>query len=210
MAMDVAATQVGPERLERLRAGDATEIDRIVREYSPRMLAVARKFLGSEHEAQDALQDAWISALRALPSFQGEAMLSTWLHRIVVNASLMRLRSAKRGVRGQERPIDDLLPSFGWLGHHRQTPKDWTPASESLEVEERRALVRKCIDELPESFRTVLLLRDIEELDTDATAKLLGLSTGATKAKLHRARQALRTLLEQAISKEARGAGGRA
>ncbi len=128
-------------------------------------------------------------------------MLSTWLHRIVVNASLMKLRSARRGVRGREQPIDDLLPSFRWFGHFKGHPRDWTEGSDALEADERRRLVRACIEALPESFRTVILLRDIEEMDTESTAKLLGLTPGATKAKLHRARQALRTLLERAMDR---------
>ncbi len=201
LAVPLSPTGLSLPGLDRLRAGDPAAVAQIVREFSPRMLAIARKLLGSEHDAQDALQDAWISALRALPTFQGDAMLSTWLHRIVVNASLMKLRSARRGVRGREQPIDDLLPSFRWFGHFKGHPRDWTEGSDALEADERRRLVRACIEALPESFRTVILLRDIEEMDTESTAKLLGLTPGATKAKLHRARQALRTLLERAMDR---------
>ncbi|MCL4821070.1 MAG: sigma-70 family RNA polymerase sigma factor [Vicinamibacteria bacterium] len=177
-----------------LRDGDAEAFEFLVRHHSPRLLSAARRLLGNEQDAQDALQEAFLAALAALDGFRGEARLSTWLHRILVNACLMRLRGRSRRA---EQPIEDLLPRFLEDGHHAVCPSRWQPSAEALvERREIREFVRGCIDQLPESHRTVLLLRDIEDLDTAETARLLGIDEGAVKTRLHRARQALRSLLE--------------
>jgi RNA polymerase sigma-70 factor (ECF subfamily) len=176
-----------------LRAGDAAAFEQLVRRYSPRLLVTARRILGNEEDARDALQDAFLSAFRALDTFAGQSRLSTWLHRIAVNAALMRLRSRKRK---PERPITELLPRFAEDGHQAEPAAPWVGVDRALERQETRALVRRHIDELPDSYRTVLLLRDIEGLDTEETARQLGVNEGVVKTRLHRARQALRTLLD--------------
>jgi RNA polymerase sigma-70 factor (ECF subfamily) len=177
-----------------LRNGEEAAFTFLVRSQGPRLLAVARRLLGNEQDAQDALQDAFLAAFKALGSFQGDALLSTWLHRIVVNAALMKLRAHHR--RGEE-PIDGLLPEFLEDGHHVSRPAEWREAADvRLQKEEVRRFVRDSITRLPEDYRIVLVLRDIEELDTMETARLLGIHAGAVKTRLHRARQALRTLLE--------------
>jgi RNA polymerase sigma-70 factor (ECF subfamily) len=180
--------------LSDLRAGDPGAFEALVRSQGPRLLAVARRLLRNEDDARDALQDALLSAFRSLDGFAGEARLSTWLHRIVVNACLMKLRTRRRR---PEEPLDDLLPGFLEDGHHAVHPAEWMePVDAALEKRENREFVRACIDRLPERYRTVLVLRDIEELDTEQTARALGTSTAVVKLRLHRARQALRTLLE--------------
>jgi RNA polymerase sigma-70 factor (ECF subfamily) len=177
-----------------LRAGDERASEQLVRAHGGRMLAVARKFLSNEEDARDAVQEAFLSAFKSIDRFQGQARLSTWLHRIVVNAALARLRS-RRGK--DERPIDDLLPRFLADGHQADPVVEWRDASDALlEREETRALVRDAIEQLPDAYRTVLLLRDIEGLETDETARLLGVTTGVVKTRLHRARQAVRKLLD--------------
>lgn len=180
--------------LERLRSGDKATFTRLVAEYGPRMLAFARRFLPREQDAQDALQDAFLSAYRSISTFDGRALLSTWLQRIVINACLMRLRTQRRR---PERSLDSLLPTFIADGHQtRSTPK-WNadPASQ-ITQEHRAQLVRDCLDELPDQYRAVILLRDIEGISTLETAAALGITEDAVKTRLHRARQALRTLLE--------------
>lgn len=158
------------------------------------MLAVARRLLRNEEDAQDAVQQAFLSAFRALAQFNGQCRLTTWLHRIVANTALMKLRTRARK---PEQAIEDLLPRFLDDGHHAAAMSDWSAnAEQQLAQRETRSRVRAAIDALPESHRTVLILRDIEELDTEATARALGLSQGAVKTRLHRARQALATLLE--------------
>jgi RNA polymerase sigma-70 factor (ECF subfamily) len=182
------------ELLARLRAGDDGAYEWLVRSYGARLLAVAARFLRNEEDARDTLQEAFISAFRSLEGFQGGSRLSTWLHRIVVNQALMKLRSRRRA---PESSIEDLLPKFLEDGHQVHPSLEWRESAETeLARAETRDLVRSCIDQLPESHRTVLLLRDIEDLDTAQTARLLGVTENAVKIRLHRARQALRTLLE--------------
>ena len=192
------ATQCDPNQeaqlLAGMRAGDDAAYETLVRRYSGRLLAVARRFLGCDEEAADAVQEAFISAFRAIDRFDGQSTLGTWLHRIVVNACLMKLRSRARR---RTVSIDELLPTFDDTGHHVRPIVAWTEdAFAFLSRAETRARVHACIDQLPDDYRTILLLRDIDELDTDQTAELLGISVPAVKTRLHRARQALRTLLE--------------
>ena len=182
------------ELLRGLQAGEDAAFERLVRLYSGRMLAVARRFLPNEEDASDAVQDAFLSAFRAIDRFQGEARLSTWLHRIVVNACLMKLRTRRRRPEGK---IEDLLPGFLEDGHFERPGAPWQERADVLlESAENQKLVREAIALLPENYRTVLLLRDIEGFDTQQTAEELGMTTAAVKTRLHRARQALRTLLD--------------
>jgi len=181
--------------VRRLRAKDDSAFEALLRRYMARLLSVARRFLKNEEDARDAVQDAFISAFRSIDSFQSGSKLSTWLHRIVVNAALMKLRTRRRH---PEEGIDALLPRFQPDGHQVEDSVDWSlSADQIVEREETRALVRRSIDQLPESYRVVLLMRDIEEMTTEETAKALGITTAAVKVRLHRARQALRTLLDQ-------------
>jgi RNA polymerase sigma-70 factor (ECF subfamily) len=190
-----SATPVDDEAtlVAQLRAGDEAAFEQVVRNYGGRLLAVARRIVGSEEDARDTVQDAFMNAFRSLDRFEGNAKLSTWLHRIVVNAALMRLRTRKRK---PEQSIETFLPAFMDDGHHEERFQSWDePVDKLMERAENREMVRKQIDALPEGYRTVLVLRDIEGLDTEETANVLGLSVNATKIRLHRARQALRTLL---------------
>jgi RNA polymerase sigma-70 factor (ECF subfamily) len=177
-----------------LRVGDDTAFEVVVRNYGGRLFVVARQVLGSEQDAHDALQDAFITAFKAIDRFEGKSKLSTWLHRIVVNAALMRLRSKRRK---REQSIDDLLPTFQADGHQNRPTPEWNQSAlAGIERKETQAAVRASIDQLPDDYRTVLLLRDIQELDTAEVAGLLGITEGNVKVRLHRARQALKTLLE--------------
>lgn len=180
--------------LNRLRQQDESAFEELVRTETPHLLAVARRLLRSEEDAQDAVQQAFFAAFRALPQFKGDCRLTTWLHRIVSNMALMKLRTRSRK---PEQAIEDLLPKYLEDGHHAEPLSDWSANAErQLERSEVRAQVRAAIDRLPEAYRTVLMLRDIQEMDTAETARILGLSEGAVKTRLHRARQALAGLLE--------------
>ena len=117
--------------VERLRNGDEDAFEELVRSQAGRMLAVARRFL-SEEEAQDAVQDAFLNVTKSIGSFRGNARLSTWLHRIVVNASLMRIRTRKRK---PEESIEDLLPRFLEDGHQADPAAPWKESA--LELLER-------------------------------------------------------------------------
>ena len=188
-----AASEV--ELIERLRRGDSDAYETVVRRFGPRLLATAKRLMKSEDDACEVLQEAYVSAFRAIDRFDEGARLSTWLHRIVVNAALMRLRSRRRR---PEDAIEDLLPNFDETGHFAESPNDWGENAEALlERKQTCTQVRAAIAKLPESYRTVLMLRDIEGLDTDEAADALGMTANAVKVRLHRARQALRTLIER-------------
>lgn len=184
--------------LARLRAGEEAAFEEVVRAHAGHMLAVARRFFPGDDDANDAVQDAFLSAFRSIQKFEGGSKISTWLHRITVNASLMKLRGRSRR---PEKSIEDLLPRFEDDGHRANVLPAWRePKEGAMERAELRALVRRRIDELPDDYRTVLVLRDIEGLDTESAAEALGITTAAVKTRLHRARQALRELLDPDLS----------
>ncbi len=183
--------------LNGLRAGDETAFERLVRTHTPRLLAVARRLLGNEEDARDAVQDAYVSAFGAIGRFKGKSKLATWLHRILVNAALLKLRARRRS---KEQSIESLLPAFYEDGHRINPKPAWQATPQQLlERSETRQMVRRLIDELPDTYRTVLLMRDIEQMSTASTAELLEVSNAVVKTRLHRARQALRTLLESEL-----------
>ena len=150
------------------------------------MLAVARRFLPEEEDARDAVQEAFLAAYRSIGRFEGQSRLSTWLHRVVVNACLMKLRSRRRK---PEQSLD--LETTARLA---------SPSAENahslLEDHQDATGVRAAIATLPESHQRVLVLRDIEERDTRETARVLAISPAAVKTRLHRARTALRSRLQ--------------
>jgi RNA polymerase sigma-70 factor (ECF subfamily) len=182
-----------------LRDGHEWAFEAMVRNHGGRLLAVARRLMQNEEDARDVLQTAYFSAFRALRTFEGASSLSTWLHRITVNTALMKLRSRRRK---PEESIETLLPAFQDDGHHVEQFSDWAaPADQLLARKETRATVRACIDRLPDNYRTVLVLRDVEELSTQQVAEMLGMTPVAVKVRLHRARQGLATLLRKEFAR---------
>lgn len=180
--------------VERLKAGDERAFEALVRRESGRLLAAARRLVRDEAAAHDCVQEAFLSAYRAIDSFEPRSSVGAWLHRITVNAALMRLRKERRLA---ETPIDDLLPSFdadGWRRDMVDVPKG-DPESE-LERRRIREFVRARIDMLPDGYRTALVLRDLEGWSTREAAEALGIAEGAMKVRLHRARAALKRLIE--------------
>ncbi len=186
--------------VEGLRDGSARHAEHFVRTHIGPMRAVARRILGGDALADDCVQEAFLKAFRKIDGFEGRSSLKTWLHRITVNEALMKLRAIKRQ---NEQPIDPLMPEFDTNACRIEAPwHQLATAEDILERESRRALVTSKIGELPESYRIVLVLRDIEELDTAEVAEMLGITQGNVKVRLHRARSALKTLLEPALRGE--------
>jgi RNA polymerase sigma-70 factor (ECF subfamily) len=188
--------------LTSLRRGDPQAYETLVRTLTPQLLAVSRRIVRDEEDARDAVQEAFVNAWRNLPRFEEGSRLSTWLHRITVNAALMKLRSRRRR---PEEPIEDLLPTFAEDGHQTPPSEPWgEPADLALDRKRLAEVVRQQIDRLPDTYRLVLLLRDIEGLDTAEAAEVLGVTENAVKLRLHRARQALRTLLDPLLRRSRR------
>ena len=154
----------------------------------------ARRFTSNEADAHDCVQETFLAVHRKIQDFEERASLGTWLHRIVVNAALTRLRTRQRQA---EESLDNLLPKFdadGFLiGPTRMPPLS---ADDLLERADIKRTVRTAIDQLPPGYRSVLLLRDIEGFSTQEVADALDIKPGTVKTRLHRARAALKTLLE--------------
>lgn len=184
--------------LDRLLAGEDAAYEELVRTMGGRLLAVARRITRTEQDAEDAVQDAFLSAFRALPDFDGRSSLSTWLHRIVVNAAILKTRRASGR---HEVAIDDLLPAFDATGDFANRQKSWGDVTDDYEsrIQQREALTR-ALAALPDEFRTVLLLRDIYGLDSRSVSASLGISDALVRQRLHRARQALTRLLEPTMT----------
>lgn len=165
------------------------------------MRSLARRMLRDNALADDCVQEAFLKAFRHIEGFEGRSSLKTWLHRITVNEALMKLRALKRL---DERPIDDLLPAFDANACRIEAP--WMRLATTEEIVEResaRALVVSKIGELPDSYRIILQLRDIEEMTTSEVAEMLGISETNVKVRLHRARSALKKILEPLLRGEA-------
>jgi len=184
----------GHSGLDRLRANDRVETERFVREHMGWMLAVAGRILGETAQAEDAVQDAFAKIFKNLGKFGGRSALKTWMHRIVVNEALSALRKRQREY---ARDIDELMPIFDQS--RCRIEGDWatfeTPQS-LFERTQTKSFVGDCIARLPEDYRIVLTLRDIEELSTSDVADMLKISEANVKIRLHRARAALKKLLE--------------
>ncbi len=184
--------------IQAIREMDA---EKLVREHIGWMLALAHRMLADYALAEDAVQDAFINIFRALRSFEGRSSLKTWLHRITVNAALTKLRRLKRLA---EQPIDELLPEFDEYGCRIEATWKTLESTEKIVADEQhREQIHKKIDQLPDAYRIVLLLRDIEGYDTGEVAELLAISEANVKIRLHRARSALKKLLEPLLRGEA-------
>ena len=183
-----------------LKAGKADTAEFLVRAHTPWMLVVARRVVGDSALAEDCVQEAFFNAFRKIGDFEERSSLKSWLHRIVVNQALMKLRGSRNR---NEAPIDELLPAFDANACRIEGPWQHLATPEEIfEREDRRALIHAKINELPESYRQILQLRDIEELTTREVAEGLGLSEENVKVRLHRARSALKMLLEPLLKGE--------
>jgi len=177
--------------LERLQAGDEEAFSRLVEAYAPRLYRLLTKMLRHPQEAEDALQETFVKAYRALPEFDGRSRLSTWLYRIAVNEALMHIRRKELETISVEAMYEQEDGSSG-----QYDLVDWCclPEDELLSAEARQVL-EEAVARLPTSLRTVFLLRDVEGLSTRETAEALGISEGAVKVRLSRAREQLRKML---------------
>lgn len=177
--------------LARIRAGDKAACAECIEQHAPAVYRVALRLMGSETEAEDVVQETFLSAFRSIDRFEGRAGLSTWLFRIAHNAALMRLRRAEPIFVSVDEPDDG---DGGTETPHQLF--DWCCLPEQdYASAEARAELERAVGGLPENLRAVFVLREFEGLSTEATAETLGLSTEAVKTRLHRARLWLRERL---------------
>jgi len=179
--------------VERVRAGDISAYDELVRKYDRQVFRIAQHITQNREDAEDVMQDAFMKAYEKLDQFQGNSKFYTWLVRIAVNESLMRLRRRRTGK--MVSMDEDIQTDEG------SVPRDfadWAPDPEqNYSQSELSEILRKTIQGLPPGFRVVFALRDVEGLSTEETAETLGLSVPAVKSRLLRARLQLRERLSR-------------
>ncbi len=177
--------------VEALKRGDPEACACMIKQYAPRVYAIAIRMLNDPDDAEEVLQETFISACKNIKKFEERSALGTWLHRIATNAALMHLRKRKR----REVSLDEPIETQGGDDVYREV-QDWTFSPDDHAMNsEIRDILEKAIAELPETLRTVFVLREIEGYSTEETAQILGISVSAAKVRLHRARLRLRQLL---------------
>jgi RNA polymerase sigma-70 factor (ECF subfamily) len=180
----------------RIAGGDRAAFERLMRQHNRRLFRLARAMLRDDAEAEDALQEAYFAAHRAMGGFRGDAALATWLARLVRNECLGRLRRQAR--RHNVVPIVTLDGEV-------EREVDMSEAKETCAPDrllvraEMRALLEHKLDELPEDFRTVFVLRAVEELSVEETAQTLGIPEATVRSRHFRARSLLRESLAREI-----------
>ncbi len=179
------------ELVARARAKDYAAFEQLLDRYEEKIFRLAHRFVRNDAEAQEILQDTFLTIWRKLDTFKGDSQFSSWLYRVAANAALMRLRSQRRHpeVSTEELPVD-FLDSYGQLP---AAGENWARRpDDELQSAELREHIQTAVDALPEIYRTVFLIRDVEGLSTEETAEALQISIPTVKTRLHRARLALR------------------
>src|SRR6185437_8346512 len=191
--------------VERVRSGDISAYDELVRKYERQLFRIAQHITQNREDAEDVMQDAFLKAYEKLDQFQGNSKFYTWLVRIAVNESLMRLRKRRTG---KMVSIDEDVQTDE--GSMPRDLADWSPDPESLYGQsEMGEILKKVIQGLPQGFRVVFVLRDVEGLSTEETAETLGLSVPAVKSRLLRARLQLRERLAKYFKKNGNAGGAK-
>lgn len=192
------------ELIELARRGDFGAFEALVVQTESKIYGHLLRMVGNEDDARDLLQESYLNAYRNMSSFKGESRFSTWLYRIATNQALMLLRKKTP----ETTNIDEIrIPSHEELKARNMS--DWAiNPKEAILRKEVRLQVEAAIKKLPPSYKAVVLLRDIEEMSTAETARVLGVSEGAVKTRLHRARVYLRELLSHYFEQEEAAAAG--
>jgi RNA polymerase sigma-70 factor, ECF subfamily len=180
-----------PKLVAAAQRGETSAFEELVNRYESKILRLTKNITGNQEDAEDAMQDAFLNAYAHLDGFQGDSRFYTWLVRIAANEALMRLRK-RRPQLSLDEPIEgdtDLLP---------RELEDWRPSPEhEYQQAEMQKILADVIDKLEPEYRIVLVLRDLEELNTQETAAALGISATAVKSRLLRARLKLRARLNR-------------
>jgi RNA polymerase sigma-70 factor, ECF subfamily len=183
------------ELVERAQKGDGAAFALLVGRHQRQLYRLALRMTGSEADAQEVLQEAFLNAYQKLPNFRGEAQFSSWLYRIAANSALMRLRRKRRAPDSlPEQPLELSGPKFSADGNFDPPPRsDWSQrADDKLLSRELGIAIDTAVKALPEDYRTVFLLKDVDGLSNEEIASALDLTVPAVKSRLHRARLALR------------------
>lgn len=189
----------------RAQRRDFDAFEALVRRYDDKVYRLAFRFVRNETEAKEIVQDTFLSLWRKIDSFKGDAQFSSWLYRVTANAALMRLRSQRRHA---EVSTEELEPGFldrqgSGFGQGPPGGENWSKRpDDELQSDELRRHIQQAVDGLPEIYRTVFLVRDVEGLSTEETAEVLSLSVPTVKTRLHRARMALREQISKYFTRK--------
>lgn len=188
--------------IERLRSRDATALETLMEQHAGRVYRVAFGITRSHSDADEVVQDVFLTLFNKIDSFEARAALGSWLYRVATNAALIKNRGTRAKV---EMKLEDCLPTFEADGHRAGERSfllaDWSQNPEAdLLSKETRATLDRAIRALPDHYRAVLILRDIEELSNEEIAEIVGETVAAVKSRLHRARMALRELLTRSLA----------
>jgi len=182
-----------------LRRGDPTAAEDLVAAYGDRACRLATRITRNAQDAEEAVQDAFLSVIRKIDSFRGDATFASWIYRIVANAAYQSCRRHRR--RSADVSLDKLLPVFDQHGRHVAPIADWSMSvDDPAHQTELRMVLSSAIGELPADYRAVVLLRDVDGLSNQEVAETLGLTVVNVKARVHRARLFLRKRLEAHFS----------
>ena len=173
----------------RIRAGERGLYELLMRRYNQRLFRVIRSVVTNDGEAEDVLQEAWVRAYEHLDQFEGRASFSTWVTRIAFHEALARTRNSKRWT-----PLENSEGGIMAEADRRQSTSE-TPEAQAIRGQLGRML-QTAVDTLPETYRSVFVLREVEQLSTSETAECLELSEEAVKTRLHRSRALLRRELQ--------------
>lgn len=191
MTTDVGADL---ELVERLKRGDAAALEALMERYASRVYRLAHGITRNAADAEEVEQDVFLNLFRKIGTFEGRAALGSWIYRVTANAALIKRRGKRFEV---EVPLEDHLPTFKEDGHRdgdrAYVLADWSQSpEEELLSRETRGLLNRALDELPDHYRAVLVLVDVEGLSNEEAAAALEESVASVKSRLHRARMTLR------------------
>jgi len=176
-----------------LQNGKLEAYDKIAKIYQKKIYGLSFNLTRNQMDAQDVTQEVLLTLFRKINMFQGKSAFSSWVYRITVNASYMRLRSKKKEPNVS---INELMPSFNGAGFQQEKIQDWSENTESLIfTKETRDVINNAVDLLPEKEKVVFLLRDVEGLSSEKAGEVLDITVPAVKSRLHRARLFLRKKL---------------
>jgi len=190
----VSVVDLDAPLVERIRGGDETAFEELMQRYEGKVYRLALGLMKNREDALDVVQDAFLSTYRKLDTFKGDSAFSTWLYRVALNSAYMRLRS--RGRHDRVDSLDSLEGIFDPSGRIQATIGDWSVrADDAVLRKELATVLKESVASMPEEYRAIFTLRDVDGLSNQEVAEILGLTVAATKTRLHRARVFLRARL---------------
>jgi RNA polymerase sigma-70 factor (ECF subfamily) len=190
---DKESKAIEEDLVRKFQGGDLEAFDKLAQIYQKKVYGLSFNLTRNQMDAQDVAQEVLLTIYRKIHTFQGKSAFSSWVYRVTLNATYMKLRSKKKEPKIS---IEDMLPSFNSSGYQQEKIQDWSENTESLLFSnETKSVIKKAVDQLPEKEKVVFMLRDVEGLSTEKVGEILDLTIPAVKSRLHRARLFLRKKL---------------